>query len=152
METKPQVSRFSHLLEARHELRQHLVLETTLIERISELPEEDFCQNIREALALGAGYASVLRDQEADDDQWLHVFSTFFALQPRNRYLDPEHVRQQQGVIIKAALDGLDNGRFPEIDPAINHYTIMELAAFIEGFTMTRDYFATDVEVGEEVA
>ena len=151
METNQQVSRFSHLLEARHELRQHLALETALIERISELPEEDFCHHPREALALGAGYAYLTKDEETPDEQGIHIFSAFFALQPRNKYLDPEVVRSQREMIIKAALDSLDS-ELPELDPAINPYTVRELTAFIEGFVMTRDHFAAQEYSSSEVA
>lgn len=137
METVTRVSRFSQLLEARHELRQHIALETALMEHISELPEEDFCQNAREAVALGAGYAYLHRGADSTE----HVFSAFFALQPKNKYLDPDVVRSEQEIIIKAVLDGSDTEEFPVIDPAIDHYKVQELAAFIVGFVVTRDFF-----------
>lgn len=152
MEIEHRVSSLSHLFEARHELRKHLVLETALIEQICELPEDDFCHQAREAMALGAGYAYLQKDKEPGEDQWIHVFTAFFALQPRHRYEDPEVTRARQEEIIKAALDWYDSTEEPNIDPHINQYTVEGLAAFINGFVMTREYFATDAPVESDVA
>lgn len=141
METDIRVSPLSLLFEARHELRTHLVLETALIGRINEFPEDDFCHNARESMSLGAGYAYTQLHRDSSEDQWFHVFSTFFAMQPRNKYSDEAGEREVGGKVIKAALDWLDRKEPPEIDPNINQYTVEELVAFIEGFMMTREYF-----------
>lgn len=140
METDKRVSPLSLLFEARHELRQHLALETVLIERICELPEDDFCHDAREAMSLGAGYAYLHLEDDAED-QWIHIFSVFLDLQPRSRYQDEAFTREKNEKIIKAALDWLDNDEPPEMDPAVNQYTVEALVAFIEGFVITRDYF-----------
>lgn len=142
METERRLSPLSRLFEARHELRQHLALETALIERITELPEDDFCRSAREAMSLGAGYAYLCSENETSEDQWLHVFNAFFDLQPHNRYQDPYIARENNEKTVKAALDWLGSDETPEIDPAVNQHTVESLVAFIEGFMMTRDYFA----------
>jgi hypothetical protein len=141
METPKRVSPLSLLIEARHELRSHLALETTLMQRISELPEDNFCHHARESLAYGAGYAHTEFARNEAEDQWCHVFSAYFALQPRNKYLDEAVVRETNERVIKAALDWLDNDDMPVIDPDINQYTVEGLVAFVEGFAMTREYF-----------
>ena len=141
IENEYRVSPLSLLFEARLELRKHIALETTLIEKICELPEDDFCHNARESMSLGAGYAYTQLDEADSENQWIHVFTAFLDLQPCNRYLDEATVRASNEKIIKAALDWLDSDEPPEIDPSVNQYVVEGLVAFIEGFTVTREYF-----------
>lgn len=152
VENEHRISPLSLLFEARHELRKHLALETVLIEKICELPEDDFCHDAREAMTLGAGYAYLQKDRDPGEDQWIHVFAAFLALQPRSRYADPDVIREQHEKIIKAALDWFDSPEPPEIDPAVNQYTVEALVAFIEGFMITRDYFAEEEVTATDVA
>lgn len=141
IENERRVSPLSLFFEARHELRKHDDLEDALIERICELPEDDFCHNARESMSLGAGYAYLQLDQDGAEDQWTHVFTAFLALQPRSRYADELTVRRNNEKIIKAALDWLDSDEMPEIDPAVNQYVVEGMVAFINGFALTREYF-----------
>src|SRR5687768_5639031 len=90
----------NQLFEARMALRTYPALETALIERISELPEDDFCHMARETFQMGAGYAFQQRDfgpKTAED-----MLATFFATQPRNRYLDSETVELERKTISNA--------------------------------------------------
>lgn len=132
----------SHIYEARLELRKHLVLETVLMERSYELPEESDFLDAPKAMAIGAGYAYTQLEKPETEDRWLHVFTVFFETRPRNHHMNENVVRETNEKIIKTALDWLGNDEPPEIDPSIDPYVVEELVAFIEGFTITRDYFA----------
>ena len=133
MEHEYRLSPMSRLFEARHELRQHLALETSLIERICELPEDDFCHSARESFQLGAGYAYL---QRGTDTPFETVFTAFFATQPQNRYLDPEAVSLARKEIADAALEFLETGEMPTIENHIDIYQVEASAAFTEGYVM----------------
>lgn len=139
MEPDKRLSPLSLLFEARHELRTHLALETALIELTAELPEDDFCHQAREALQLGAGYA-YQRRETADDGELDHLVDAFFATQPRNRYQDTQDLQQRH--LYPALLYRRYQRIVGELHPAIDPYTVEALAAFIDGFEITRDYFA----------
>ena len=135
------VSPLSLLFEARLELRKHNELERVLIEKICELPEDDFCHSARESMSLGASYAYLQLNQDDAEDQWTHAFTAFLNLQPRNRYTDELTIRRNNEKIIKAALDRLDSDEPPEMDSTVDKYVVEGLVAFIDGFTLTREYF-----------
>lgn len=150
MENEKRVSSVSLVLEARHELREHLELDAVLMEKIATLPEESFCRDPREALARGAGYAylSVKNGGVSDGDR--HVFSAFFAQHPQNRYLDEMTVRRSQNALIRAALDQFDSVEPIAVDESVDPYKVEEMMAFIEGYELTRDYFAAVGFISQE--
>lgn len=123
------------LLEARHDLRANLILETTLIERIAELPEDDFCHFSREAFQMGAGYA--YQQREVEDVSFDDVLATFFATRPRNRYLDPEVVEAERSTVNQAAFWLLETGEMPQLESHVDPYQVEAVAAFAEGFMVT---------------
>lgn len=135
MEQEYRVSPTSRLFEARHELREHLALETALIERICDLPEDDFCHSARECFQLGAGYAYLQR--EASDISLENIFEAFFSTQPRNKYLDQEVVAFRQKEISEAALELLETGEMPKVESHIDIYQVEASAAFVEGYLIT---------------
>ena len=104
----------NRLLEARLEMRvsANLALETALIERTSELPEDNFCHFARETLQ-------------------------FFATQPRNRYLNHEVAELERKVVAEAAQQLLETGEMPELEGHIDAYRVEAAAAFIEGYLIT---------------
>lgn len=134
MEHEHRLSPTSRLFEARHELRQHLGLETALTERIGELPEDDFCHIARESFQMGAGYAYLHRGIDVSLES---VFAAFFATQPQNRYLDQETVTLGRKEISEAALTLLKTGEMPDIKSHIDVYQVEASAAFTEGYLMT---------------
>lgn len=142
MEYQPRLSPLSRLFEARIELTNHLALETALIERVHELPEDDFCHNAREALALGAGYAYLKKDVVNQENNDVHVFLAFFATKPRNRYLDQMSVRRNQQALIKAVADKMNGHGQNTVDETVDPYEIEELEAFMDGYAITSEYFA----------
>jgi len=150
IENEKRVSSSSQVLEARIELREHLMLEAVLMDKIGTLPEENFCRDPREAFARGAGYAylGVLHGGTSDGDR--HVFSAFFDQQPQNKYLDEMTVRRNQNALIKAALDQFDSEEPMFIEDSVDPYKVEELMAFIEGYEITRDYFAATGTVSSE--
>ena len=129
-------------LSARHNIRQHLALETALIERIAELPEDDFCRTDIESLQLGAGYAQYLQEGEelqvltdTGDDYTRMILEAFFAMRPRNRYLYEHEVTEHRKQIHRAVLTS--EAELPEhIDP----YEVSAARAFLEGYLMTAEY------------
>lgn len=135
MEYEQRLTPQSRLFEARNELREHIDLETSLIEQINELPEDDFCHNARESLALGAGYAYLCRHDVKHTEE--DVFEAFFSLQPRNNYVDEITVRRTEQALIKALAEPMDD--------TVDLYVLEELAAFIEGYEVTRRYFMSKI-------
>lgn len=122
----------NRLLEARAALRSHITLEKLLIERISDLPEDDFCHTAREAFQMGAGYAYQQRGHRGISLE--DVFVTFFALQPHNRYLDPEVIELERKKVSHAALQFLETGTMPESEGHMDPYQVEAAAAFTEGY------------------
>ena len=124
----------NQLHEARLELRAmaNLPLETTLMKRIAELPEDDFCNFARESMQMGAGFAQLQRDEGniSSDD----IFAMFFATQPQNRYVDYETVSLQRRSVIQIATELLESGNLPECDSYMDTYEVEAAAAFAEGF------------------
>lgn len=135
MEHDHRVSPLSRLFEARHELRQYIALETALIERTGQLPEDDFCRTARESFQLGAGYAYLCREQQ--DLSLENVFEAYFATQPRNRYLDPEVVMLERKKVSEVALEFLKTGEMPEVERHVDIYQVEASAAFTEGYLLT---------------
>lgn len=146
METSKPREIISRSLEARHNIRQYLALETSLIERIAELPEDDFCRTDIESLQLGAGYAQHLHENgsldtiatDAGIDYTETVMGAFFAMRPRNRYLHEheiaEHRKQVHEAVITPELE------LPEhIDP----YEVTAARMFLEGYVRVAEYHAT---------
>jgi hypothetical protein len=125
----------NRLLEARLELHANLALETELIERIAELPEDDFCHTARESFQMGAGYA--WQQREAEEPALEDIFATYFATQPQNRYLDYEVVELERKTISKAALELLETGETPTLESHIDPYRVEAAAAFTEGYLIT---------------
>jgi hypothetical protein len=123
----------SQLLESRDELRTDLALETALIERINELPEEDFCHDARLNLQLGAGYAHVRRNEETSLDE---VFATFFATQPQFRYLNQDVIEVQRQTVVEAVLSLMSGSEMPQLEDHIDVYQIEACAAFVEGYLL----------------
>src|SRR6478735_1666898 len=113
METEHRISQLNPLFEARLRLRKHADLETDLIARIAEIPKDDFCHSARESFQLGAGFAYLRleeypsqqgRETELSAEEMITVFDTFFAIQPRNRYLTPDETQQQRKEVTFAVL------------------------------------------------
>lgn len=124
----------NRLLEARVSLRSHIALETTLLERIGELPEDDFCHFARETFQMGAGYAYHQRHEAMTTIE--DAFSIFFATQPRNRYLDHEVVVLEEKRVALAALQFVETGAMPDLESHIDPYQVEAAAAFTEGFML----------------
>lgn len=135
----------SRSLEARHNIRQHLALETVLVERIAELPEDDFCSTEVESLQLGAGYAQHLHElgelyapMHAGIDDSEAILEAFFATRPRNRYLYEhevaEHRKQIHEAVITPDLELPDH-----IDP----YEVSAASRFLEGYLTVVEYHGT---------
>jgi hypothetical protein len=145
METSKPRELISRSLEARHTIRQHLSLETALIERIAELPEDDFCSTDIESLQLGAGYAQLLYEQgerhgtaDAGPDATEAIIEAFFAMRPRNRYLHEhevaEHHKQVHEAVVTPELE------LPEhLDP----YEVSAASLFMEGYLKVAEYHDT---------
>ena len=144
MEHDYRVSPLSRLFEARHELRQYILLETALIERTDQLPEDDFCHIARESFQLGAGYAYLQR--ETDDISLETVFEAYFATQPRNKYPDPEVVTLEKKVISEAAMRLLETGKIPELESHIDIYQVEASAAFAEGYSITASMLVHEID------
>ena len=132
----------SRSLEARHNIRQHLALETTIVERIAELPEDDFCSTDVESLQLGAGYAQYLHESgelhdsiEAGNEYTEAILEAFFAMRPRNRYLYvhevAEHHKQIHEAVVTPELELSDH-----IDP----YEVSAARSFLEGYLTVAEY------------
>ena len=121
--------------DARAELRQCSTIETVLIERIGELPEDDYCHHARESMQLGAGYALIAHQEGCvgyvTDMQ--HVFAAYFAVQPQNRYLSEEAYRHQQLTTIEAAMKHLED---IQLEPHEDPHDAAALAAFFEGYSI----------------
>lgn len=133
----------NRLFEARDELRTHIAIETALIERISELPEDDYCSTSRECFQMGAGYASLqakATEQSVESFAYTssqpldEILTAFFATQPQNRYLDLEEINRERKMISDAALALMQTGEAPEIHPSIDPFRVAAAAAFAEGY------------------
>lgn len=134
MEYERRISPNSLLFEARHELRRHLALETSLIEQIALLPEDDFCHHARESYQLGAGFAFFVPPVNNFDPSMLdsaiisEMSEAYFATLPRNRYLDEVTLRHAHDTLSFAAFQ--DDCQ-PDIN--IDPYELEALKAFAEG-------------------
>ncbi len=132
----------NRLFEARNDLRSHIPLETALIERISTLPEDDYCCTDIESLQLGAGYAHLLHEgqnifepAQYEAKYTMFVLQAFFATRPINRYRHEHMVYEQQKQICEAVLTP-DIGLSDHLDP----YEVSAAAMFLEGYLMTTAY------------
>lgn len=124
----------SELLRARDQLRSHLELETALIARTAELPEEDFCHDARHSFQLGAGCAYLKQHEEMTLDD---VFAVYFDTQPQNRYIEREVIELERKRIAEAALNLLDNCEMPKTEDGIDPFQTESSAAFVEGYLLT---------------
>lgn len=129
-------------LEARHNIRHLSALEAALIERIAELPEDDFCRSDMESLQLGAGYAQILHDKgelfdptECGSEYSAMILDAFFAMRPRNRYLHDYEIAEHHKQIHEAVVSA-DMGLADSIDP----YEVSAASTFLEGYLMVTGY------------
>lgn len=123
-------------LEARWELTQYPAVESFLIERVAQFPDDDFCSQSREALQLGAGYAYLHKNEIKELEA---IFTGFFTTRPQNRYRDPASVEIERKSIVVAALELLESGTLPELEACIDTYEVEAASAFVEGYLRTID-------------
>lgn len=146
MEYKQRISPTSLLFEARHELRRHLALETSLIERIAQLPEDDFRHHTRESYQLGAGFAYMTSslDEPAlpllDIATVSYVSEAYFAVMPRNRYIDESTLKQAHDALASAVLDSILQQDILKRSINVDPYEHEALEAFVEGYLTVQTF------------
>lgn len=142
-QTGNRISWLSVLTDARQELRSHLVLETALMEHAAALPPETHDDhNSQETFQFGAGWAYIQRhtpDLGPED-----IYDAFFAIKLKRWNLPEEYLSWERQHVIAVAqlmLVGEDLELY-QLDMRIEVPIAQDLVAFIEGFVITRDYFA----------
>ncbi|MEO5499145.1 MAG: hypothetical protein ABIR46_01440 [Candidatus Saccharimonadales bacterium] len=132
--------------EARHNLRNHLALETMLIERIAELPEDDFCHFAREAFQIGTGYAQMLHEDSKlfdpsgyDSDYTAKILEGFFEIRPRNRYLRDYQILEYRKQIYEGVVS-------PELElpDHLDPYEVSAASHFLEGYLLVTAYHVSN--------
>lgn len=148
MEYKKPHEIINQCFEARHNLRKHLTLETMLIERIAQLPEDDYCCQDAEYYQIGAGYAQMLHEHGSTVDPsgynsnyTANILEGFFATRPRNRYLHDYHVLEHQKQIYENVLSPK-----LELPDHIDPYEVSAARLFVEGYLLVTAYNVTSAD------
>lgn len=137
MENQHRINPTSLLFEARHRLRTHLAVETQLLQRTDQLPEDDFCHFSRESLQLGAGFAWLQAESDAfpEEDEILPVaIEAFLSSRPKNRHLDEETRQAESAAFTETLLKRLDNSEEGVVPPFLSPYEIEAAEAFVDGY------------------
>lgn len=141
MENIPPYTLINRCLDARQDLRRHRTLEAMLRHRIAQLPEDDFCSEDVEFFQLGAGYAH-LRCADTDTcdindskEMTATILDAFFAMRPRNRYLDEHKVLENRKLVHEAVLS-----RGTRTSQSTDPFEVSAATRFLEGYAIVDDF------------
>ena len=135
--------------EARDNFRKIIALETMIIERISQLPEDDYCCQDAESYQIGAGYAQLHHEDQFnidmpgnENDSIANILNGFFDTRPKNRYLNDFQVSYYRKLIYDGVVS--PDVTIPDhIDP----YEVSAAKLFVEGYILVNSFHLAQIEI-----
>ena len=146
MRTSFEVVSASRLQEVRAEIRSHTDLEATILGRIAELPEDDFCHHSRESFQYGVGYAYMHVDAAPGSEVFTEdgfqtlrirpdIITAFFHTRPKNKYL-PIDIQTRYRETLEGLAIRICHGESVQPPDWIDCYELAAFLSFIDGYQL----------------
>lgn len=143
--------RIADFTKARNRLREESDMESLILERVAQLPEETSRHFARESFQYGAGYGLLCAEIELDDDVFTSndsgelalsptITSAFFDTLARNRHLDPRIVSEYKESLSYLVARAYENYVIMPLPPVIDAYQFEAFIAFIEGYLLVASH------------